>query len=180
MIGATAVCKPTTVLVAFNTPVIMTTTVAPTAAGMLTERAEVKTASTDPNLSNNVATTTVDVYRPIALDVSPRNAINEINLGRGGTVSVAIISTGGFDATTVDPSTLCFGDSGAPGDRACAEQHGQGHIEDVNRDGVPDLLLHFSVAATGIDLNDTSACVIGRTFDGVGIYGCDVITIRPQ
>jgi hypothetical protein len=45
----------------------------------------------------------------------------------------------------------------------------------VNKDKRPDLILHFEVASTGIDLGDTRACLIARTTGGTGTYGCDVV-----
>jgi hypothetical protein len=176
-VGSEALCKPDTV--PLQSALTVATVATPSAPGLLTERAEASTASTDPDTSDNVATTTIDVFRSITIDVSPRSVINEINLQRG-VVSVAILTTGDFDASTVDPLSICFGDAEAPAERSCTEQHGAGHLEDVNRDKLPDLLLHFDVQTTGIDLNDTRACVIGRTRDGIGVYGCDVITTRPQ
>jgi hypothetical protein len=49
----------------------------------------------------------------------------------------------------------------------------------VNRptDRLLDLLLHFEVSQTGIDLTDTKACLIGRASDGIGVYGCDTIVV---
>lgn len=174
--GATGNCNLRTVQFAGSADIVIMAT--PTSAGLLKQEVTVNTASNDPVGSNNTASTTIDVFRPVMVDVSPRNESNEINLVRGGGVSVAILTTDGFDATSVDPLSVCFGDAEAPAQRACTEQHGTGHIEDVNRDDRPDLLLHFDVAATGIDSPDTSACLIGRTRDGVGIYGCNAIVTR--
>ena len=176
-VGLEALCKPDTI--PLGSPLTVTTVATPSAPGLLTERAEASTASSDPDTVDNVATTTIEVFRSVTLDVSPRNDINEINLQRG-IVTIAILTTGDFDARTIDPVSICFGDADSPAERSCTEQHGSGHIEDVNKDKLPDLLLHFDVQPTGIDLNDTRACVIGRTLDGIGVYGCDVITTRPQ
>ncbi len=177
-VGSDAVCRPVTVLVALQTPVNMATTVTPTAPGLLTERAEVTTASTDPDLTDNVKTTTIEVFRSVTLDVAPRSEDNEINLSRGGSVTVAILTTADFDATTVDPLSVCFGDGDTPADRTCTEEHGDGHLQDVNKDKLLDLVLHFEVAATGIDLGDSNACLLARTRDGVGLYGCDAIIVQ--
>jgi hypothetical protein len=108
----------------------------------LTERLSATTASTDPNGANNLATATIDVFQPIVLDVSPRDDANIINLNRGGVLTVAVVTTPTFDATTVRVSTVCFGDAETPTERACIEKHGTGHFEDVNKDGRLDLLLH--------------------------------------
>ena len=81
-VGAGALCRPVTVLVALKTPVNMTTIATPTSPGLLTERAEVTTASTDPDLTDNVKTTTIEVFRPVTLDVLPDSASNVINMNR--------------------------------------------------------------------------------------------------
>jgi hypothetical protein len=177
-VGSVALCEPYSVPVALRTPVNVNTVATPTAPGLLSERAEVTTASTDPDLTNNVATATVEVFRSVTIDVSPANTNNEVNLGRGGSVTVAILTTTDFDASTVDPLSVCFGDAGTPGERSCTEVHQTGHLQDVNKDKRLDLVLHFDVGATGIDPGDSSACLIARTRDGVGLYGCDGIVTR--
>lgn len=45
------------------------------------------------------------------IDIKPGSFPNSINLGSNGAVPVAVFSTAGFDATTVDPSTLVLGGS---------------------------------------------------------------------
>ena len=82
---------------------------------------------------------------------------------------MAILTTRDFDATTVDPLSVEFGPDGA------FEAHGRGHIEDANRDGKKDLVLHFRTQETGIRCGDTSASLTGATFDGDPIQGSDSI-----
>ncbi len=176
--GSGAVCQPHSVPVIAGTGVTVTTTATPSAPGLLNGRAEVTTVSTDPDLTDNVATTSLEVYRSVTIDVSPGNSASEVNLGRRS-VTVAIVTTPDFDAASVDPASVCFGDAGAPSERTCAELHGRGHLEDVNRDRRRDLVLHFAVDATGIDVNDTAACLTARTAAGVGLYGCAAIVTRP-
>ena len=60
--------------------------------------------------------------------------------------------------------------------RTCSEAHGAPHVTDVDKDKDKDLSFHFTVAETGIDLGDTSACIKGTTSDGIGFYGCDRVT----
>ena len=173
-------CHPDAVPVAAATPVNITTVAIPAATGTFTQRAEAMTSSTDPDLADNVATVTLEVFQAVIIDVSPRDPGNVVNLTRGGTVTVAILTTDTFNAATVNPLSVCFGDADAPSERTCTEQHGSGHLEDVNKDKRPDLLLHFDVAATGIDAADTSACLKARTIGGVGLYGCEPIVTRKQ
>jgi hypothetical protein len=108
--------------------------------------------------------------RTVALDIKPGTVPNPINPKSHGVIPVAILTTSTFDATTVDPMSVRFGPRGAK------EAHNKGHIEDVNRDGEPDLVLHFKIQATGITCGDTSASLTGETRDGDPIQGSDAIT----
>jgi hypothetical protein len=113
----------------------------------------------------------------VEIDVKPGSGTNPINLSSRGTVPVAILSTSSFDARTVDPATVCFGDADTADQRDCTEAHGGGHIEDVNGDGRLDLLLHYETSQTGIDPGDTEACLTGETFDGSPIQGCNSVSV---
>ena len=103
----------------------------------------------------------------VSIDIKPRSFPNSINPRSKGVISVAILSTTNFDATSVDPISVEFGSNGA------LEAHAKGHIEDVNRDGNKDLVLHFSIQETGIRCGDISASLTGETFDGDLFEGSD-------
>jgi len=105
----------------------------------------------------------------IAIDIKPGSLPNSINPRSNGVIPVAILTTPTFDATTVDPLTVRFGPNGA------VEAHGRGHIEDADRDGDLDLVLHFRTQDTGIVCGDTSASLTGETFSGQAIEGSDSI-----
>jgi len=171
-------CNPDSIPVVARTPVNVTTIGRPATTGLFIERAEVTTSSTDPDLTDNVATATLEVFLSVVIDVSPKDPLNVVNLTRGGTVTVAILTTDTFNAATINPLSVCFGDADAPLERTCTEQHVTGHLEDVNKDKRPDLLLHYDVGATGIDLGDTAACLRARTTAGVGLFGCEAITTK--
>jgi streptogramin lyase len=110
----------------------------------------------------------------IALDVKPGSDANPINVSSMGVIPVAILGSDAFDAADVDVTTLAFGPDGA------APKHRRGgHEEDVNDDGLTDLVSHFSTQAAGIAPGDIKACVTGETLSGIPFEGCDEITTGP-
>jgi hypothetical protein len=52
-------------------------------------------------------------------------------------------------------------------------------LEDVNGDGLLDLVLHFSTQALPHLTSDTDITLVGETFDGQLIIGSDSIVIVP-
>lgn len=175
--GADVFCRDVVAPVAAAAPVVATITATPTAPGILTARAEVTAASGDPEPANNSATATIEVFLPVSIDVLPGDSGNVVNLHRP-VITLAVRTTATFDATTLDASSVCFGDPDTPSQRACGETHGSGHVEDVDGDGRPDLVLHVETAAAGLDLDDTRACLVGRSTSGIGVYGCDTVAVR--
>lgn len=155
----------------------ITVDITPRIAGSYSNRAVASTDSTEPLVFNNVGEDTVEAYLPVTIDVQPGRTLGTIYAAKRGLVSVAVLTTGTFDATTVDPSTVCFGDAEAPTERTCQEAHQTAHVLDVDKDGDLDVLLHYDTAGTGIDPGDTSACLIGRTTSGSGIFGCDEVRV---
>lgn len=105
------------------------------------------------------------------IDIRPDSDRNPINLNANGLVPVAVLGSTAFDVSTIEVATLAFGPSGA------SPLHG-GHLQDVNDDGLMDLLAHFASADTGIQAGDLDACLWGD-FDAGGFMGCDSITTRP-
>ena len=114
----------------------------------------------------------------VQVDVRPGADRAVIRTSSKTMIPVAVLSTSSFDATRVDPGSICFGDADSPDERDCTEAHGAGHWADVDEDGDIDLLLHYEASETGIDSGDRSACLHGLTTDGRKIYGCDAIETR--
>ena len=112
----------------------------------------------------------------VAIDIKPNALPNTINLGSNGTVAVAILSTPSFDATTVDPGSVTL--ASAP-----VKLRGQAapmaSFDDVNGDGLPDLVLHVSTQSMVLSFADVEAILEGMTFDGTKIKGVDTIRIVP-
>jgi hypothetical protein len=105
----------------------------------------------------------------VSIDVKPAGLLNNVNPRSKGVIPVAIRTTETFDATTVNPITVRFGRRGTE----AAPVHAA--LEDVDRDGRTDLILHFDTDETGIRCGVTSASLTGRTFRGQAIQGSDAI-----
>lgn len=112
----------------------------------------------------------------VAIDIKPGSYPNSINLGSHGAVPVAIFSSPEFDATTVDPATVTL--ASAP-----VKLRGRGtpqaSEQDVDGDGLTDLVVHVETEALDLDENDTEAVLEGRTTDGLEFRGVDSIRVVP-
>ena len=112
----------------------------------------------------------------VAIDIKPGSTPNTINLGSGGVVAVAILSTATFDATTVDPLTVTL--ASAP-----VKLKGNGTpqviFRDVDGDGRQDIVVHIATEALQLNPNDTVAVLEGETFGGSAIVGTDLVRIVP-
>ena len=109
----------------------------------------------------------------VDIDIKPGSDPNSISPGGKGVISVAILTTPAFDATTVDADTVAFGPGGA------TRAHANAHVEDVDGDGDLDLVLHFRTQETGIAFGDSEACLSGVLFDGTVFEACDAIRTVP-
>ncbi len=108
----------------------------------------------------------------VEIDIKPGSDSNPLNPSLRGIVPVALLGSQTFDVTDVDPDSLVFGPNGA-GARHEA-------VEDVNGDGLADLVSHHPVRDTGIAPGDTQACLRGATSEGVVFQGCDAVRTVPD
>ncbi len=113
----------------------------------------------------------------VDIDIKPGSCPNSINLGSNGNVPVAIFSTEDFDATTIDPTTVTLAG-------ATVKIKGKGtpmsSFEDVDGDGLLDIVVHVDTSALELAAGDTDAILEGETFDGVKIRGTDTVRIVQE
>ncbi len=112
----------------------------------------------------------------VAIDIKPGEDPPSINPKAQGKIPVAILSSSTFDATTqVDRTSLTFGHTGNEQSLAFCNRGG----EDVNGDGLLDLVCHFDTPKTGFQTGDTVGVLKGKTVTGTAIKGTDSIRIVP-
>jgi hypothetical protein len=111
----------------------------------------------------------------VEIDIKPGSDPNSINPSLQGDLPVMILGSEIFDVADVDVTTLAFGPGGAPIDHS----HGP-HFEDLDGDGLTDLMGHFRIEETGIAFGDMKVCVIGKLLDGTLFGGCDAVRTVPD
>ena len=139
-------------------------------------------ATTSIDTTNDIICATVTSLSPFAIfegpwvgiDIKPGREPNSINPQSKGTVPVAILSTVDFDAPArVNRSSVRFGRTGQELSLRSCDRRGQ----DVNGDGLADLVCHFKTRATGLQTGDTVGVLTGMTKDGSPIIGWDSVRI---
>lgn len=113
----------------------------------------------------------------VPVDFRPGSDRNSFNCAAAnGVLPLAILGTGEFPVARIDHRTVRCGPAGAT--EAHANRYGPlRHEEDVNGDGLGDLVFHFRTGETGLQCADTKIAVSGETYDGLSFQGSD--TIRP-
>jgi hypothetical protein len=110
----------------------------------------------------------------VSIDIKPGSAINSINPDSMGKIAVAIWSTPVFNAPLmVEQNSLKFGETGNEVSLAFCT------VEDVDGDGLPDLVAHFYTQATGFQSADTQGNLSGFTKTGIPISGSDAVRLAP-
>lgn len=100
--------------------------------------------------------------------------------GRGN-FPATILGSYSLNVLKIEVTTLAFGPGAAapPHDLATPGAF-EGHCRDVNDDGITDLGSHYRIQDTGIDPDDTKACMVGEMLDGTAFEGCDAIRTAAE
>ena len=109
----------------------------------------------------------------VAIDVRPGSKRNLIDPKSRRMVSVALLGSDVLDVADVDATTLGFG----PNHTGPADEV---YFDDVNDDGLTDLVSRYRIQDTGIQSSDTEACVVATLSAGTEIEACDSITTVPR
>jgi hypothetical protein len=124
-----------------------------------------------PQIDNVVVTAELIT---VAIDIKPGGSKNSINRKSRGKIPVAILSTDDFYAPDmIDQSSLTFGSTGDEESLAFCNIGSQ----DVNGDGIRDLMCHFYTQDTEFQIDDTEGILKGKTIDGTFIMGSDTVNI---
>lgn len=110
--------------------------------------------------------------RTVEIDVRPGSERNPVNLRSRGVLPVAVLSETDFDAPSeVVRGSLTFGATGEESSlRHC------GSSEDVDGDGLEDLVCHFALGATGFTAQSTEGVLRGRA-GGDTLTGRDALDV---
>ncbi|HEY5914048.1 MAG TPA: hypothetical protein VJA21_25960, partial [Verrucomicrobiae bacterium] len=106
----------------------------------------------------------------VAIDIKPGDSQNPIQLSSNGKIPVAILSSSSFDASTVDPATVRFGETGT---EAAPVSYS---LSDVDGDKRKDLVCTFNTQDTGFICADKVGKLTATLRDGLfRIKGSDSI-----
>jgi hypothetical protein len=137
------------------------------------------TIKTEEGDSFNRATDFLEIVsRQVNIDIKPDSDTNSINISSAGMIPVAILCSDTFDATTVDPDTISL--AGARVKMVGKSGKYLSHEEDVNGDGLLDLVSQVYTAQFMVEIGGTVAVLEAATFDGTPIRGEDSINIVPD
>ena len=111
----------------------------------------------------------------VGLDIKPGTVPNDINPSSKGSVPVAILSTSSFYAPgDVDLTfPLMFGALGMTANLQRCSTAGQ----DVDYDGLLDLVCHFGTQAANFQSGDQLGFLVGKAKDGAYVFGWDSVRI---
>jgi len=130
----------------------------------------------DGNGGTDTATVSVTII-PITvnIDIKPGSDPNSLNLNDKGVIPVAILGSAVLDVSDIDPGSILF--EGMAVKAVGKNNKLLAHIEDVNGDGIDDLVVQIQNGENSLSPGDTEATIAGYLGDGTLFVGLDWINI---
>lgn len=123
-------------------------------------------------------------HTPVEIDIKPGSDPNAIKLSSKGLLSVAVITTPNFEASLFTPEMAHLSDANTPMPGGCAgAMPVRWVLEDVNRDGQPDILFFFRIQDLDLTSSSTAANFMAHGSYGAGtlhILGTDSVKVVPK
>ena len=113
----------------------------------------------------------------VDIDVKPGSDPNCINLNGHGVIPVAVLGSSSFDVANIDQNALSFGGLDV---RFRGKKGPLCNFEDVNLDGIHDLVCHFEDDPDSWEAGEDEATLTGILMDGTQIKGTDAICLVPR
>jgi len=111
----------------------------------------------------------------VDIDIKPGSDPNCFNNDGNGVIPVAILGSADFNVTQIDASTVQLEGMAI---RAVGKSNKLlAHIEDVNEDGIEDLVVQIEDTDGTFSSGDTIATVTGNLLNGIQFEGSDTICI---
>lgn len=138
----------------------------PPTGGQIGGQIDVTSSATTQILGTGSYYGQIAIVSPIVtrvISIKPGSREKTINRKSEGKIRVAILSAADFNAPQlVNRTSLTFGHTGDEQSLAFCHEGS----EDVNGDGLPDLVCHFKTEVAGFQSGDSFGIVNGRTTDG--------------
>ncbi len=118
---------------------------------------------------------------PVVIDVKPGDSLNKINPSAKGLLPVAVLSTGTFDASQFAPEMAHLSDANS-GMGCEGAQAVRWNYEDVNGDGLVDLVFFFKVQDLNLTTSTTAVMLMAHGSYGsttIHIMGTDAVVVKP-
>jgi hypothetical protein len=117
----------------------------------------------------------------VTIDIKPGSDSNKVKLSSQGLLPVAVLSTTNSDASLFSPAMAHLADATSSTDCSGAAAV-RWSLEDVNSDGLPDLIFLFRVQDLSFTGSTTAATLMAHgTYDGTEIHimGTDTVQVIP-
>jgi len=124
-------------------------------------------------------------HTAVNIDIKPGGYPNKINLSSSGLLPVAVLTTQDFNASLfiTEPEMAHLSDAGTAMTQSCAGPTAvRSVLDDVNRDGQPDLVFFFRTQDLNLDVNSTAATLMAHgsyNSTEMHIMGTDTVTVIP-